>query len=208
MGDEQRVAAAAKAVTDKIMSVGVHGAGRWKGAAQVADEHLDRHGDVDKAVDRLIATHVRMAAASGFLTGLGGIAVMPVAVPADMGALWVLQGRLAGGVAHLRGYDLSTEETQSIILMSLLGSSAAETFAKAGVKIGTNSTKALIGKIPGQVFREINRKVGYRLVTRAGTTGVVNLIKLVPVAGGVVGGSVNGASTHAVGTWAKKNFPA
>jgi hypothetical protein len=36
----------------------------------------------------------------------------------------------------------------------------------------------------------------------------VNLTKLAPVAGGVIGGSINFASTRTVGTWAKRNFPA
>lgn len=36
----------------------------------------------------------------------------------------------------------------------------------------------------------------------------MNLTKLAPVVGGVIGGGVNFTSTRAVGTWAKKNFPA
>ena len=62
--------------------------------------------------------------------------------------------------------------------------------------------------MPGRVLIQINKIVGYRLITKAGTKGIVNLTKLAPVVGGVIGGGVNFTSTRAVGAWAKKNFPA
>jgi hypothetical protein len=36
----------------------------------------------------------------------------------------------------------------------------------------------------------------------------VNLTKLAPIVGGVIGGGSNFTSTRAVGAWGKKNFPA
>ncbi|MEJ5866975.1 EcsC family protein [Pseudokineococcus sp. 5B2Z-1] len=208
MPDEQRVATAAKAVTDKIVNVGVTGAGPWKGSVQIAEEHLARHEDPEKAISRLIATHVRLTSTTGFLTGVGGLVTLPVTVPADLTALWLAQGRMAGGIAHIRGYDVTTEEVHSVVLLSLLGASGAEALAAAGVQIGTKSALSAVKKIPGRVLIEINKKVGFRLITKAGTKGVINLTKLVPLAGGVVGGGVNGVSTQAVGTWAKRNFAA
>ncbi|MDO5661078.1 MAG: hypothetical protein Q4G40_00140 [Brachybacterium sp.] len=44
-------------------------------------------------------------------------------------------------------------------------------------------------------------------MTKAGTKGVVNLTRLAPIAGGVVGGSVNLVSTTTVAKYAQKNFP-
>jgi hypothetical protein len=57
------------------------------------------------------------------------------------------------------------------------------------------------------VLLDINKKVGFRLVTKSGTTGVVNLSKAVPVLGGVVGGTIDGTSTRAVGAVARRAFP-
>ncbi len=208
MGDEQGTAALVKVVTDKILNVGVNGAGPWKGSIQVAEEHLARHGDPEKAISRVVATHIRLTSTTGFLAGVGGLMTLPVAIPADLTALWAAQGRLAGSIAHLRGYDVHSEEVRSVVLLTLLGASGAEAMSAAGVQIGTKSALAAVNKLPGKVLIEINKKVGFRLITKAGTKGVINLTKLVPLAGGVVGGSVNGVSTRAVASWAKRNFTA
>lgn len=198
----------AKELSDKLSALGIGGRGPWKGSVDVAEEHLARHGDVEKAIDRLIATHVRLTTGTGFLAGLGGLLTLPVTVPADFATLWLAQARLAGAIAHLRGYDVRSDEVRSVVLISLIGSSATEALAQAGVTIGTKSAVSAIQRVPGRVLIEINKKVGFRLITKAGSKGVVNLTKLAPVAGGVIGGGINFASTRAVGTWAKRNFPA
>lgn len=203
----EKLSVRAMHVAGMVLNVGVDGKGPWKGSIQVAEEHLARHGDVEKAIQRLIATHVRLTSSSGFLSGLGGLITLPVTMPADFTALWLAQARLAGAIAYLRGYDLRSEEVRSVVLISLIGSSAAEVLAAAGVEIGTKTAIGVIKQVPGRVLIEINKKVGFRLVTKAGSKGVVNLTKLAPVAGGIVGGGVNFASTRAVGTWAKSNFP-
>lgn len=204
----EKISARAMQVAETVLNVGVDGKGPWKGSIEVAEEHLAKHGDVEKAIERLIATHVRITSGSGFLTGLGGLLTLPAAVPADFTALWLTQARLAGAIAHLRGYDLRSEEVRSVVLISLIGSSATEVLAAAGVEIGTKTAVGMIKQVPGKVLIEINKKVGFRLVTKAGSKGIVNLTKLAPIAGGIVGGGVNLVSTRAVGAWAKTNFSA
>ena len=58
----------------------------------------------------------------------------------------------------------------------------------------------------GTPFIEINKKVGFRLLTKFGEKGVINLGKLVPIAGGIIGGSVDSISTWGVGVAARKTF--
>src|SRR3954453_5959303 len=105
----ERLSGKAKDVSDKISTVGVDGWGPWKGSIPIAEEHLTKHGDVEKAIQRLIATHVRLASSTGFLAGLGGLITLPLTLPADFTALWLTQARLAGAIAHLRGYDVRSE---------------------------------------------------------------------------------------------------
>ena len=99
----ERLSSKAKDLSDKLSTVGVDGRGPWKGSIQIAEEHRTTHGNVEKAIQRLIATHVRVAASTGFLAGLGGLITLPVMLPADLAALWLTQARLAGAIAHLRG---------------------------------------------------------------------------------------------------------
>lgn len=53
----------------KVLSVGVDGAGSFKNARQIADEHLAQHGSREVAINRLIATHQRMIGVGGFALG-------------------------------------------------------------------------------------------------------------------------------------------
>jgi hypothetical protein len=54
---------------------------------------------------------------------------------------------------------------------------------------------------------EINKRVGFRLFTTFGTTGLINLGRWRPVVGGGVGATVNLAAMRAAGRCAKRNFP-
>jgi uncharacterized protein (DUF697 family) len=68
---------------------------------------MEKHeGSVDDAVDAIIDTHVRLSSAQGFATNLGGVALLPVAIPANLTGLAILQIRMVAAIAHLRGYDL------------------------------------------------------------------------------------------------------
>jgi len=94
------VAITVRDVTEKIVAVGVTGADPWKGSVEVAAEHLARHHDVGQAINKLIATHVRLAGA-GFIAGGGGLMTFLVAIPADLTGLCKAHGRMAGAIARL-----------------------------------------------------------------------------------------------------------
>ena len=64
----------------------------------------------------------------------------------------------------------------------------------------------MLKKLPGTVLTKINQKVGFRLLTKFGEKGVVNLFKLVPIAGGVVGGGVDFVGTKLIADKAYKAF--
>ena len=201
------VQALGERLVQRVIELGIGGGGPLKGAVVVAEEHLAAAGgDRQEAERRLVTTHVRLASGSGFVTGLGGIATLPVTVPAAMAGLYVIATRMVAGIAHLRGYDVDTEEVHSAILVSLLGSAGAATLKRAGVEVGKKSTAAALKKLPGRVLIELNKKVGYRLVTKAGEKGVVNLSKLVPLVGGPIGAAVDGVSCKSIATYAMRTF--
>lgn len=193
---------------DKILSVGVDGLGPMKGARQVAEEHLAAHPDVEDAVARIIATHVRLAAATGFATGMGGLLTLPVTIPADAAVFYVLAGRCAAAVAHARGYDVTADEVRSVILISLLGAGGTALLADVGVTIGNKAAMSALKSLPGSAVFAINKRVGFRLLTKFGSTGVINLVRVIPLVGGGTGAVVNAGSMRGIGRYAGKNFPA
>lgn len=194
-------------LADQVLHVGINGAGPVKGAEAVAEEHLrSAGGDTEKAIRKLIATHVRLAAVSGFLTGAGGLITLPIAIPAALTGLYVTATRMTAAIAHLRGHDLHSEEVRSAILVCLLGSGASAAVGKVGVEIGQKSTLAALQKVPGRVLIDINKRIGYRLVTKAGERGVINLTKLVPLVGAPIGAAVDGVSCKSISVYALRTF--
>ena len=72
--------------------------------------------------------------------------------------------------------------------------------------MGVKLANGLIKKIPGKVLTKINQKVGFKLVTKFGTKGIVNLGKLVPGIGAVVGGGLDLVETKVIADRAYKWF--
>ena len=208
VADDGTLAPLGERLVAQVVEFGIQGLGPLSTAVETAEEHLiSAGGDREAAIQRLIATHVRLAAASGFVTGLGGIATLPITVPAAMAGLYIIATRMTAGIAHLRGYDIETDEVRSGILVALLGSAGASVLRKAGIQIGQKSTAAALHRLPGRVLVELNKRVGYRLVTKAGEKGVVNLTKLVPLVGGPIGAAVDGVSCKTIAGYAMRTFP-
>ena len=82
----------------------------------------------------------------------------------------------------------------------------ADIVKQAGIKMGTKMITAAIKRIPGKTFVGINRKVGFRLITKFGTKGIVNLGRMVPVVGAAVGGGIDLIDTKIIANRAYKWF--
>lgn len=175
-------------------------------AYEMAENFLSKHETPDQAIDSLIRWQNTKAATSGFLTGLGGVIAMPVTLPANIASVMYVQVRMIAAIAHMKGYDLKDDQVKTFVFVCLTGKSASDILKKAGIQAGNAFAKQAVLRIPGEVIKAINKKVGFRLVTRFGQKGVVNLGKAIPIAGGVIGGTVDGIGTGIIGKTAKKVF--
>lgn len=191
-------------LTEKAMG----GAGPVSSADALAMEYLINvdYADHDERVDSLIFWETTKNFTSGFITGLGGVITLPVSIPAALSASWLLQARMIGAIAKIYGHSLDDDRVKTMILLTITGNDIKEILKEAGVKIGTKVTYKIIEAIPGKILIEINKKVGFRLLTKAGEKGIVNLTKLVPGVGGLIGGSVDAVSCRTVGKLAKHAF--
>ena len=154
----------------------------------VSDPHL--------LVDRLIAKREWYGGAVGFVWGLGGLASIVPSVAHS----WRVHGRLVLTVAHSYGYDLDDPERREEIALCVALSSAKESVNTALKELGMlGARKALLT----ESSRAVIKKLPNKLVTIAGQKSLVNVGKMVPIAGGVVGGVVDFYSTRAVGKAAK-----
>lgn len=166
---------------------------------------------VPRNVEDQIASLIRRSAAQagvvGFGTGLGGIFTLPITLPANIAGVAALQIHMVQEIARMRGYDLRSEKVESLTLVCLTGNAALDILKDVGITVGRKLTQQAVGQISGAALLRINQAVGFRLVTKGGTTGLVNLSKAVPFVGGLVGGTIDGIATAAVGNAATALFP-
>ena len=175
------------------------------GAPKLAQEYLrdPSYANLNARMVSLIRYETAKAAAAGFAANLGGFATMPITLPADMIGNWILQGRLAAAIAFMSGWNMDDDRVHTAILCTIIGPSMMTDIAQeAGMAVGLRVTANLIKQVPGKLLIAINKAVGFRLLTKAGTTGVVNLMKWVPFVGGLVSGSISGYACNSVGHYA------
>lgn len=202
--EESKALQVANWLTEKA----VGGVGPLSSAEELALEYLNdsNYEDNDKRVESLINWETSKNFSTGFITGLGGFATLPVAIPASLGASWILQARMAAAIAKIYGHNLNEDRVKTLILCVIIGQDIKEVCKQAGIKIGTKLTYVAIRKLPSEVLKRINQAVGFRLLTKAGEKGIINLTKLVPVVGGVVGGTFDAVTCRITAKAAREAF--
>jgi hypothetical protein len=175
-------------------------------AEEMANDYLKGNGSLVDKVNSLIRWQNTKSATSGFLTGLGGIITLPVAIPANIASVMYVQIRMIAAIAHMAGYDLRDDRVKALVYTCLCGNAAKDIVKEIGIKLGTKLTETAIKKISAEVIVKINKAVGFRLLTKFGQTGLVNLGKAIPLVGGVVGGTMDGISTNIIGNVARDTF--
>ncbi len=175
-------------------------------AVEMAEDYIKKNENKIECVNSLIRYQIAKTSTSGFLTGVGGMITMPVAIPANLASVMYVQIRMIAAIAHMGGYDLKDDRVKTLVYCCLVGTPGVDIFKEAAKVTGVKTVNSAIGKISGKTLTAINQKIGFRFITKAGSKGVVNLGKLVPLIGGIVGGAVDGVSTNTIGNIARKTF--
>lgn len=166
--------------------------------SEMADDYLKKHPNLEDASKSFINYQIAKCTTSGFITGLGGLITLPVAIPANISSVLYIQMRMIAGLAYMGGYDINCDQVQTLVYACLAGVSVDQVLKQTGIKLGVKLGNSLVKKIPGQTLTKINQKVGFRLVTKFGTKGVINLGKALPVVGGIIGGGFDFAETKVI----------
>ena len=177
-----------------------------KSIEELAEDYLAKTNSREKAIDKLIGYQTVLCGTNGFITGLGGLLVLPVAISANVAGVIYVQLRMIAAIAHINGYDIYSDQVRTIAYTCLTGSSAANILKNVGIKISEKMAVNALKKVPGAILIKINQQVGFRLVTKFGQKGLVNVIKMMPLVGGVVGGVFDTGMTLTIGNIAKKVF--
>lgn len=175
-------------------------------AEDLASSYLAESGDLEEQVNSLIRWQNAKSATSGFINGLGGAILMPVTIPANITSVMYVQVRMIAAIAKMGGYDLRDDRVKTLVYTCLCGNAAKDIAKELGIKVGTKITEQAIKNISREVIVKINQAVGFRLVTKFGEKGVINLGKAIPLVGGVVGATFDSVSTNTIGNVAREIF--
>lgn len=193
-------------ILDRCYTAATNGLPGTPTCQDLASEYLEKYKIPELAAQKLISAQIAKATTSGFLTSLGGLITLPVALPANIASVLYVQMRMIASIAILGGYNPHDDEVQTLVYVCLAGISIGDICKQVGIAFGNKLTMSLIKKIPGTVLTKINQKVGFRFVTKFGTKGIVNLGKAVPFVGGIVGGGIDFAGTKAIATKSYNTF--
>jgi EcsC protein family len=184
----------------------INGIPGFDSAAEMAESYLAKDGDLEDNVNTLIKWQIVKAGTSGFLTALGGLLTLPVAIPANLASVMYVHIRMIAAIAHMGGYDLNDDKVKTLIYACLAGNSAKDIFKQSGIIVGKKLTTSVINGISKKTIGEINKRVGFKLITKFSEKGAIVLGRAVPLVGGLIGASVDGVATQKIGNIAKETF--
>ncbi len=187
---------------DKALS----GGGVLGSAYDLANDYIQKNPSNREAVESLINWQTAKSATTGFVTGLGGVITLPVAIPANIATVLLLQLRMIAAIAIIGGYNPKSDQVQSLAFICLTGNAATDVLKRIGVRVGERTALLALETFSAQLTAKINQLVSLRLFAKFGRTGVLNFGKAVPVVGGIVCGSIDAVSTRVVGKTAARLF--
>lgn len=169
--------------------------------------YTSKYGRSEKAINKMIAAQKAKCSATGFITGLGGLITLPATLPTDLASSLYMELRMIASIAMLRGYDIHSDEVKSLVYLCLAGNTIGDVIKNAGIKTAqTLAAKKLLPLLTREVIKKINTAVGFKLLTKAGGKGVVNVNKAIPIWGGLFSAIWNLAEVSFYAKMAKKLF--
>ena len=103
-----------------LLAVGIDGQGRLTSAVEMADAARASSLTTEEAVARVARSTIIRGSAGGFITGLGGSAAMPVALPVNVFEFYVQAARMVSAIAILRGHDVDDSQVRKAVLQTLV----------------------------------------------------------------------------------------
>jgi len=82
---------------------------------------------------------------------------------------------MIAAIAYMGGHDIKDDRVKTLVYSCLVANSAKDVAKSVGITVGGKLATNAIKAIPGKTLIEINKRVGFRLITKFGEKGVTNL---------------------------------
>lgn len=182
---------------------GMHG---FDTVEELSNEYMSGVGTVEERAEKLVRRQIVKAGTSGFFTGLGGVMAMPLAIPANITSVLYIQIRMIAAIARMGNHNVREDQVKTLVVLCVCGNAMTDLLKDAGIRIGTQLTVSAINRLSGAATIKINQAVGGRLLTKYSQTGIASIGRYIPLIGGVIGATIDGVATKAVGKIAIRTF--
>ena len=123
-------------ILNNCYDAALKGIPKTKSCYDLATEYTLKYSTKEKAIDNFVKWQVRKCTTSGFLTSLGGVITLPVAVPANLASVWYVQLRMIATIATISGFNPSNDDVQTLAYICITGTSISKLCKEAGIKAG------------------------------------------------------------------------
>ncbi len=93
----------------------INGVAGLDSAKELAQGYQNDNDPKHEQCNSLIRWQNTKAGTSGFVTGLGGLLLMPVTLPANVTSVLYIQIRMIAAIAHIAGYDLKDDKVKTMV---------------------------------------------------------------------------------------------
>jgi len=170
-----------------LLAIGIDGQGPLTSAVELADAARTRSLTTEEAVATVACTTIIRGAAGGFITGVGGFAAMPVALPVNVVEFYVQAARMVSAIATLRGHDVGDSQVRKAVLETLVRTQTDSVLVKAGSATrGGALTWRLMSLLPSGALLVANKGIGFRLLRATAERLLGRFGRGVPFIGGIV----------------------
>lgn len=115
-------------------------------AEELAQNYMNGHGLLQENAKSFIKWQIAKAGTSGFLTGLGGLITLPVAIPANITSVLYVQIRMITAIAAMGKHDIRSDQVRTLVYMCLCGSAITDLVKDVGITVSSKLTVTAIKK--------------------------------------------------------------
>ena len=191
---------------DWAYSKAINGVPGLDSAQDIANDFSQREGTLIDKVNSLIRWQNTKAGTSGFVTGLGGLLTLPVTLPVNITSVMYVQILMVTAIAIMGGYNVKDDRIRTLVYSCIAANSIAEVAKDFGLSLSNKLLIKAIKKIPTEVIKRINQAIGFKLLTKFGQKGVINLGKTIPFIGGIINAAFDVVATNTIGNIARDTF--
>jgi uncharacterized protein (DUF697 family) len=184
----------------KIYNKSVNGFFIFKSSERLANSYNKN------SIDKLIRNESLKAGFWGFITGFGGIFLLPLTLPINIVAVVFIQIRMISAIAKIGKYDLKDEKVAMLVKSCIIGNSIKEILKDMSIKESGVIAKEITNKLSVITITKISSKVEFRLAIDVGKKATFNISKLIPFISGIIGFIIESLASFSVGYVAKDIF--